>query len=86
MITSSVTPDSSRAVSTPPRAVLQPLLGDHPAAEQRALQDLDRPPALLGLVADRVQRGGGQLARSRTPSTTYSMRVGRRRGGMGLAI
>ena len=32
--------------------LLQPLLGDHPAAEQRRLQDIERPPPLFGLVAD----------------------------------
>ena len=41
--------------------VLQPLLGDHPAAEQGLLQDLQRPPALLGLIARRIQRRRRQL-------------------------
>jgi hypothetical protein len=42
-------------------AVLQPLLGDHPAAEQRPLQDLDRPAPLQRLVADGVERGCREL-------------------------
>ncbi len=42
-------------------ALVQPLLGDHPAPEQRRAQDLQRPLALLGLVADGVQGRGGQL-------------------------
>ena len=41
--------------------ILQPLLGDHPAAKQGLLQDLQRPPTLLGLIAGRIQRRRRQL-------------------------
>ena len=44
----------------PAGAVLQPLLGDHAAAEQGLLEDVERAAALLGLVAQRVERGGRQ--------------------------
>jgi len=44
----------------PAGAVLQPLLGDHPPAEESLSQDVERPAPLLGLVADGVQGGGGQ--------------------------
>jgi hypothetical protein len=59
VITSSVTPQQPGGLDAA-GAVLQPLLGDHPAAKQRLLEDLDGPRALLGLVADGIEGRGRQ--------------------------
>ncbi len=45
----------------PAPAVLQPLLGDHPAPEQGGAQDIQGALALSGLVAARLQRRRGEL-------------------------
>jgi hypothetical protein len=56
LTTSSVTPDSRRGGLDAAGPVLQPLLGDHPAAEQGRLEDLERRLALLGLVPSLQRR------------------------------
>ena len=42
--------------------VFEPLLGDHPAPEKGRLQDFQRPRPLFSLIAQRIERGCGQLS------------------------
>ncbi len=68
----------------PAGAVLQPLLGDHPPAEEGALEDLDGPAPLLRLITDGVQRRGGELSPQAIAVNDVSERGGakaRRHGG-----
>ena len=65
--------------------ILQPLLGDHPTAEQRPLEDVDRPSPLLWGVAHGVQCGRGKL-RSKAKAVDDELDTGGTQTGRHLSI
>ncbi len=43
------------------RAVEKAILGDHPSAEERAVQEIERARPRGALLPDMIERGGGEL-------------------------
>ena len=68
----------------PARAVLQALLGDHPAAEQGLFEDVEGAPALFGFIARRIQRRRRQLRAQPHPVDDIFQAGGLQTWGHGL--